>query len=179
MWHRFSTNAVRNSHALFLTNSYLRYRAPFVLLFRMERGVSIAANRVQPVPGSEDQVMGRRFIRWIEDELRGLREHHHHPNRELFYDHVVVAHLIAFFNPAMKSLRNIEDIFDVPAVRKRLGLPRVPKSTLADGQRLFDPKLLLRRTYFYGLQPTAPSRSRLCLRRTARKLAATRHSFCP
>ncbi|MEK7357207.1 MAG: hypothetical protein AAB250_12210, partial [Bdellovibrionota bacterium] len=76
-----------------------------------------------------------------------------HPNRELFYDHVVVAHLIAFFNPAMKSLRNIEDIFDVPSVRKRLGLPRVPKSTLADGQRLFDPKLLLRRTYFYGLQP--------------------------
>jgi hypothetical protein len=88
-------------------------------------------------------VVGRRFIRLIEEELRWLRKHHDHPNRTLSYEHVVVAHLIAFFNPAMKSLRKIEDIFDLPVLRKRLGLPRVPKSTLADAQRLFDPKLIL------------------------------------
>jgi hypothetical protein len=108
----------------------------------MEPSVA-ATNLARPVPGSEDQVVGRRFIRLIEDELCWLRKHHDHPNRELFFDHVVVAHLIAFFNPAMKSLRKIEDIFDIPVVRKRLQLPRVPKSTLADAQRLFDPKLIL------------------------------------
>jgi hypothetical protein len=79
----------------------------------------------------------------IEDELRWLRKHHDHPNRTLSYEHVVVAHLIAFFNPAMKSLRRIEDLFDVPAVRKRFDVPRVPKSTLADAQRLFDPQLVI------------------------------------
>jgi len=108
----------------------------------MEPSVA-ATSLAMPVPGSEDQVVGRRFIRLIEDELCWLRKHHDHPNRELFFDHVVVAQLIAFFNPAMKSLRKIEDIFDIPVVRKRLQLPRVPKSTLADGQRLFDPKLIL------------------------------------
>lgn len=79
----------------------------------------------------------------IEDELCWLRKHHDHPNRTLSYEHVVVAHLIAFFNPAMKSLRKIEDIFDMPVMRKRFDVPRVPKSTLADAQRLFDPQLIL------------------------------------
>lgn len=109
----------------------------------MEPILVAAANLVTPIDGSEEHVVGRRFIRVIEDELRWLRKHHDHPNRTLTFDHAVVAHLLAFFNPAMKSLRKIEDILDIPAVRKRLQLPRVPKSTLADAQRLFDPKLIL------------------------------------
>lgn len=87
--------------------------------------------------------MGRRFIRLLEGQLQHLREHCHHGNRCFFYDQLVVAHLLAFFNPILAGLRKIEDVFDVPAVRKRLKMPRVPKSTLADAQRLFDPELLL------------------------------------
>lgn len=75
--------------------------------------------------------------------LDSLREHHAHANRTLFYDDVVVAHLIAFFNPALSGLRSIQDIFDDPKVRKAFRTPRVPKSTLADAQRLFDPTLLM------------------------------------
>ncbi len=87
--------------------------------------------------------MGRRFIRLLDGQLQHLREHCSHGNRSFFYDQLVVAHLLAFFNPILAGLRKIEDVFDVPAVRKRLKMPRVPKSTLADAQRLFDPELLL------------------------------------
>jgi hypothetical protein len=86
---------------------------------------------------------GRRLFRPIEQQLRALRDAPAHGNRELFYDHLVAAHLIAFFNSSVKSLRRIEDVFESPDVRKRLSLPRVPKSTLSDAQRVFDPKLLL------------------------------------
>ena len=87
--------------------------------------------------------MGRRFIRLLDGQLQHLRDHAQHGNRSFFYDQLVVAHLLAFFNPILAGLRKIEDVFDVPAVRKRLKMPRVPKSTLADAQRLFDPALLL------------------------------------
>ncbi len=87
--------------------------------------------------------MGRRFIRLLDGQLHHLRQHCSHGNRRLFYDQLVVAHLLAFFNPILAGLRKIEDVFDVPAVRKRLKMPRVPKSTLGDAQRPFDPGLLL------------------------------------
>jgi len=91
-----------------------------------------------------DRVVGWRFIRPLEEALLTLRRQgQQHPNRTLFLDHVVVAHLLAFFNPAVTSLRKIEDVFENPSVRKHLGTPRLPKSTLADAQRLFDPQLLL------------------------------------
>ncbi len=87
--------------------------------------------------------MGRRFIRLLDGQLQHLRDHCSHGNRCFHYDQLVVAHLLAFFNPILAGLRKIEDVFDVPAVQKRLKMPRVPKSTLADAQRLFDPELLL------------------------------------
>ena len=85
---------------------------------------------------------GRRLLRPIDDLLRDLHTQPTHGNRTLFYDHVVVAHLLAFFNSSVKSLRRIEDVFESRGVRRRLGLPRVPKSTLADAQGLFDPERL-------------------------------------
>lgn len=67
-------------------------------------------NAVQPVPGPEDQVVGRRFIRLIEDQLAHLRRQPHHGNREVFFDQIVIAHLLAFFNFGLRSLRKIEDV---------------------------------------------------------------------
>jgi hypothetical protein len=110
---------------------------------RMARRRISGPERPAPIPIPEDQVMGRRFIRLLDGQLRHLRDHGSHGNRSFHYDQLVVAHLLAFFNPILAGLRKIEDVFDVPAVRKRLTMPRVPKSTLADAQRLFDPQLLL------------------------------------
>jgi hypothetical protein len=96
------------------------------------------------VPGGDDKphVVGRRFIRLLEHQLRRLHEQPAHGNRSLFADHVLVAHLLAFFNPAVSSLRTVEDVFEHEEARQRLRLPRVPKSTLADAQRVFDLSLL-------------------------------------
>ncbi len=109
----------------------------------MARRRDLGTERPAPIPIPDDQVLGRRFIRLLDGQLRQLRDHAQHGNRSFFYDQLVVAHLLAFFNPILAGVRKIEDVFDVPAVRKRLKMPRVPKSTLADAQRLFDPGLLL------------------------------------
>jgi len=88
-------------------------------------------------------LFGARYVRLIEDHLQALHKHPSHRNRELFLDQLVVAHLLAFFNPAITGLRSIEDIFEHPKNRKRYGAPRLPKSTVSDAQRVFDPALLL------------------------------------
>lgn len=89
-----------------------------------------------------DTIIGRRFIRILEGHLQSLRTSRDHGNRELFYDHLVVAYLLAFFNPTVATLRKIEDLFEHPKVRRRFGLRRLPKSTVSDAQRVFDPHLL-------------------------------------
>ena len=96
----------------------------------------------QPVPGSEKQLVGHRVLQPLEHWLRQMHRLPAHGNRGLFADHLLVAHLVAFLSPALKSLRRIEEVFNHPAVRKRFGLPRVPRSTLSDAQAVFDPTRL-------------------------------------
>jgi hypothetical protein len=96
----------------------------------------------QPVPGSEKQLVGHRVLEPLEYWLRDLHKQPAHGNRCLFADHLLVAHLVAFLSPALKSLRRIEEVFNHSIARRRFGLPRVPKSTLSDAQAIFDPALL-------------------------------------
>lgn len=108
--------------------------------------------------------------------LADLHSHRAHPNRVLYYDHVVVAHLLAFFNPTLRGLRSIEDLFDVPAVRKSFGTSRICRSTLADAQRVFDPELL--KPLIHGLRERlgGPSHKRN-LEPMVRQLLAVDGSF--
>lgn len=87
-------------------------------------------------------LVGRRLVRLLDAQLAGLARVRAHGNRVLRMDHVVVAHLLAFFNPTIRSLRTIEGAFDRRPVRKAFGTPRIARSTLSDAQRLFDPQLL-------------------------------------
>jgi hypothetical protein len=96
-----------------------------------------------PIANSAKHVVGRREVQVLEDLLADLHRAHTHPNRTLFFDHVVIAHLLVFFNPALRGLRSIQELFDDARVRKTFSTPRIPKSTLADAQRVFDPDLLL------------------------------------
>jgi hypothetical protein len=98
--------------------------------------------RAEPVPGSEKHLVSWRLLQPLDDLLHTLRRPNEHGNRTLFADHLLVAHLVAFFSPALKSLRRIEDVFDHPGARRKYGLPRLPHSTLSDAQALFDPALL-------------------------------------
>ncbi len=88
-------------------------------------------------------LIGIRYTRLIEDYLEHLHDQPAHANRDVFYDQLVVAHLLAFFNPSVTGLRSIEDLFEHPRIRKRYGIPRMPKSTVSDAQKIFDPALLL------------------------------------
>jgi hypothetical protein len=108
----------------------------------MARKVARSDSPVIPIPRRPEQLDGRRLILRIEDHLRHLHRQPAHGNRSFFYDQLVIAHLLAFFNPLLRSLRRIEDVFELPVVRRRFGIRAAPKSTVADCQRLFDPHLL-------------------------------------
>jgi hypothetical protein len=96
----------------------------------------------EPVPGSEKHLVSWRLLEPLEHLLRTLRRPEEHGNRTLFAEHLLIAHLLAFFSPALKSLRRIEDVFDHPGARRKYGLPRLPHSTVSDAHALFDPALL-------------------------------------
>jgi len=132
--------------------------------------------KLAPIAKSADQVVGRRELRVLDELLAELHGTHPHPNRTLHYDHVVVAHLLAFFNPALRGLRSIQELFNDARVRRRFGTPRVPKSTLADAQRLFDPQLLmpLIETLQRRLAPPTPAAP---LDQVTRQLLAVDGSF--
>jgi transposase len=60
----------------------------------------------------------------------------------LFLDDVVIAHLLAFFNPTLRSLRTIEDFSQTRQAQRHLSVRRLCKSTLSDFHRVADPALL-------------------------------------
>jgi hypothetical protein len=85
---------------------------------------------------------GRKHLQLLLKLRRKLRQAHTHPNRTLFYDDVLTALLLAFFNPVLRSLRMIEDFSGCPLVQDELEVDRICKSTLSDTQRMLDPALL-------------------------------------
>ncbi len=86
-----------------------------------------------------EQLTGRKYLQILHPFLRRLHAAYPHPNRVLFYDDVVVCYLVAFFSPALRSLRLIEDGSQVPGVNKYLNVESVCSSTLSDANALFDP----------------------------------------
>lgn len=77
-------------------------------------------------------------VRRLGEFVRGLREDSPHGNRTLFLDDVFVAHLLAFFNPCMQSLRKLEDFSQTRQAARNLNTPRIPRSTLSDYHRFAD-----------------------------------------
>jgi hypothetical protein len=74
--------------------------------------------------------------------LARLRAAHAHPNRTLFFDDVAIAYLLAFFSPAIRSLRTLDDFSQTPEMREQISVDRIPRSTLSDVNKVFDPTLL-------------------------------------
>ena len=109
----------------------------------MTRKARQPERHAEPVPGSEQHLVNRRVLQPLEALLHTLRRPDEHGNRTLFADHLLLAHLVAFFNPALQSLRRIEDVFNHAEAQRKYGLPRMPHSTVSDAHALFDPALLL------------------------------------
>jgi hypothetical protein len=108
----------------------------------VSRNLHQSQRAAEPVPGCEKHVVSWRLLQPLEHLLGTLRSTRAHGNRTLFAHQLVIAHLVAFFSPALKSLRRLEDVFDHPGARRKYGLPRLPRSTVSDAHALFDPALL-------------------------------------
>jgi hypothetical protein len=88
--------------------------------------------------------MGARQLAPLQRVLDGLAAAEVHGNLQVGDQHVLVLHLLAFFNPIVRSLRLMEDLSQTPMAVKLLGdLGRVPKSTLSDAHTRVDPGVLL------------------------------------
>lgn len=88
-------------------------------------------------------VLGLPQLRFIEDMLGHLRATYDHPNRKLYFDEMVIALLVAFYNPVVRSLRGIEDASQLPGINQHLDIDAIKRSTASDALAAFDPELLV------------------------------------
>jgi len=104
------------------------------------QGSEAAVTRDLPVWPT--QVVGAKHVHSIERLVEQLRQDNPHGNRALFLDDVFVASLLAFFNPALRTLRTIEDFSQTRQAQKHLSIRKLCKSTLSDFNKLADPTRL-------------------------------------
>lgn len=96
----------------------------------------------RPKAPALEALAGRKHLRILLRHRRRLRKAADHPNRTLFYDTVLTAHLLAFYNPILRSLRTIEDFSQAPQTREELDCERICRSTLSDAHKVLDATLL-------------------------------------
>ena len=97
---------------------------------------------IESLPNWPEQITGGKYVRMLERYAQSLRDADAHGNRRLFLDDVVIAHLLAFFNPTLRSLRTIEDFSQTRQAQRHLSVRRLCKSTLSDFHGVADPTLL-------------------------------------
>jgi len=63
-------------------------------------------------------------------------------NRTLHYDHYCLLVLLALFNPAVRSLRAVQQASTLKKVQRQLGCPRASLGSLSEAVAVFDPRRL-------------------------------------
>lgn len=64
-------------------------------------------------------------------------------NRTFLYSHYAALVLLGLLNPALQTLRGLQEASTLRVVQKRLGLKRVSLGSLSESCRVFDPELLV------------------------------------
>jgi Transposase DDE domain len=105
-------------------------------------GVGSEQARLRDLPIWPERVFGAKHVHSLERLVDQLREQEPHGNRSLFLDDVFVAYLLAFFNPALRTLRTIQDFSQTRQAQKHLTVRKLCKSTLSDFNTLADPTRL-------------------------------------
>jgi Transposase DDE domain len=118
------------------------------------------AESLLELPLWPETVRGGKLVKLLERYVNGLVDEHPHGNRALFLDDVFIAHLLAFFNPTLRSLRTLEDFSQTQQAQKHLSIPRICRSTLSDFHRLTEPE---------RLRPIIDALRAELLRKTARR----------
>jgi hypothetical protein len=109
-----------------------------------------------------------RLIRPLEKLLKQIHgagaERDRAGNRRFFYDHYLCLLLLYFVNPALDSMRALQNASNWQKVRQRLGIPRVSLGSLSESASVFDPVLVrpvlkelvdLARPHFQGREAQA------------------------
>lgn len=91
---------------------------------------------------SAGDIRGLKFFKPLRALFERLRPEAAHPNRELHYDHYICLLLLYFFNPTLKSLRDIQQISDFKTVARKLGVRRASLGSLSEASHVFDPEPL-------------------------------------
>ena len=91
---------------------------------------------------SQGDVGSLQYLKPLERLLLRLHEDGNCSNRALHFDRLLLLLVLAYFNPIVTSLRDLEQLSGLKKVRRKLNIPRFGKSTIADGLRVFDPALL-------------------------------------
>lgn len=96
---------------------------------------------------SLDMVQGVKFLERLKPLLARLRgagcARDRAGNRELFFDDVCSLVLLTFFNPSVKSLRDLKATSRLKQVRQKLGCSEASLGSLSEALHLFDAQLLV------------------------------------
>jgi hypothetical protein len=93
-------------------------------------------------PQWPETLVGGKYIGMLERHRHALRAAAAQGNRQLFYADVLIAHLLAFFKPTLRSLRPLADFSPTRHAPRYLSVRKLCKSTLADFHRVVEPALL-------------------------------------
>jgi hypothetical protein len=92
-------------------------------------------------------LQGVRFLQHLQPLLGRLRsagcERDRAGNRRLFMDHVCSLILLTFFNPSLKSLRDLQRASRLKQVKEKLGCNEASLGSLSESLHVFDAELLV------------------------------------
>jgi hypothetical protein len=109
----------------------------------MAKSKRVRFQEEEPLANWPERVTGGKYVRMLEAYVQKLRSSaSSHGNREMFLDDVVIAHLLAFYNPTLRSLRTFEDFSQTRQAQRHLSVRRLCRSTLSDFHRIADASLL-------------------------------------
>src|SRR5580693_608163 len=99
-----------------------------------------------PTPANAAVFQGLKYFEQLDSLLRRLHEvgceRDAAHNRKLHYDQYCMLILLFLFNPAVKSLRSLQQTCELKNVQKRLGCPRASLGSFSEAVDVFDPQRL-------------------------------------
>lgn len=92
------------------------------------------------------QLQGFKYFKMLGPLLKRLHgqgaERDKSGNRRLHFDHYAALVLFYFFNPALTSLRSIQQVSTLRKVQEKLGVPQTSVGSLSEARSIFDAELL-------------------------------------
>src|SRR6266487_2329875 len=99
-----------------------------------------------PTPVDAGVLQGLKYFDQLDTLLRRLHEvgceRDAARNRKLHYDQYCMLILLFLFNPAVKTLRSLQQTSELKNVQRRLGCPRISLGSFSESVDVFEPERL-------------------------------------